>query len=228
MKRMKLLRNTLLAGALLLSAQASHAQHINAGANSQNQNDQLVWENGAEFAASSGYAKELTLATSGRYAGLYNGSLTFTALPSATGGAALGSFLTAEIVSVAGPVGATFAFWEGADQGGGATPLYSIATGSSGLSHQFALSDATAGAGTVGGDAYGHLHGRRFTTTDLGIYTVGIRAIDTSVNGVSGGPIHTASEVLYVNFAAVPEPSTFALAGLGLAGFWILRRKRNG
>jgi len=47
------------------------------------------------------------------------------------------------------------------------------------------------------------------------------------VNGIGGGPIHTASDVLYVNFQAVPEPSVFALAGAGLVGLWFLRRQRQ-
>ena len=40
--------------------------------------DMVITANAAELASSSGYVKELTLATSGRYAGLYNGNITFT------------------------------------------------------------------------------------------------------------------------------------------------------
>lgn len=228
MKNMKLktfLKAGLVLGALLLAGQTSRAQHINAGALGQNQNDPLVWANGAAFAASSGYVQNMTLATSGRYAGFYNTGPTFTALSSTNGGAAPGSFLTAEIVSVTGPAGGQFAFWEGVDQGGGSSPTFSIATGGTGLSHQFALSDVSEGAGPPGEDPFGHLHGRRFTATEQGTYTVGLRVIDTSVNGAGGGPIHMPSDVLFMNFAAVPEPSAFALAGLALAGFWWLRRR---
>lgn len=212
---------------IVLAGQSSRAQHINAGALTQTQNSQLVWANGAAFAADSGYVQNMTLATSGRFTGLFNAGPTFTALSVTNGGAALGSFLTAEIVSLTGPTGGILSFWEGADQGGGSSPLFNMTAGSIGLSHRFALSDALEGAGLPGGDPYGHLHGRRFTTTTEGLYTLGIRVLDTSANGVGGGAIHMPSEVLYMNFQTVPEPSVFALVGLGLAGLWWIRRQRR-
>jgi hypothetical protein len=222
-------KTALALSALLLAGGSALAQHghLNAGATGQNQNDQLVWANGAIFAADSGYVQNMAFATSGRYTGLFNSGPTFTALHSTdAGGSALGSFLTAEIVSVTGPAGGQFAFWEGEDLGGGASPLFSILTGGTGLSYRFALSDASLGAGAAGQDPFGHIHGRRFTTTTEGLYTVGFRVLDTSVNGAGGGAIHLPSEVLYMNFQTVPEPSVFALAGLGLAGAWWLRRRR--
>ncbi len=230
MNTTKLLAPGLALAALLLTGGTALAQHghLNAGATGQNQNDPLVWANGADFSAGSGYLQEMAFATSGRYAGLFNSGPTFTALSlTNAGGPAAGSFLTAEIVSVAGPTGGQFAFWEGEDLGGGSSPLFSILTGGTGLSHQFALSDASLGAGVAGQDPFGHIHGRRFTTTAEGLYTVGFRVLDTSANGAGGGPIHLPSEVLYMNFATVPEPSVFALAGLGLAGAWWIRRKRT-
>ena len=59
-----------------------------------------------------------------------------------------------------------------------------------------------------------------------GVYTVGFRALDTSVNGPGGGPIHVPSDVLYLNFYAVPEPSVLAMAGVGVMGMlWMARRR---
>jgi hypothetical protein len=217
-----------IAAAMMFCAQSLTAQHLEAGAVGQNQNDALVWANAGELAASSGYVHPLTLATTGRYAGLYNGNITLVAMSSTeAGGPALGSFIQAEIVSVAGPSGAFFGFWDSLDLGGGATPTYNIATGSEGLTLRYVLSDASAGAGQAGQDPAGHLHGRRFTASELGMYTVGFRAVDTSVNGAGGGSIHTASDIVYINFQAVPEPSVLALVGAGLAGLCFLRRKRN-
>jgi hypothetical protein len=230
MKMYRLTKSFLTASTLLLLAgQFTHAQHLNAGATGHNQNDQLLWANGAAFATNSGYVQNMTLATSGRYAGFFNtGAPTLTSLRATNGGPAFGSFIMAEIVSLDGPAGSSLSFWEGVDQGGGPTPLFTITAGTSGASLQYALSDVLGGAGQPGGDPFGHLHGRRFTVTEEGLYTVGLRAIDTSVNGLGGGAIHTPSDILYLNFqTVVPEPSTYAMAGLGLAGWWLFRRKRR-
>lgn len=220
-------KTAILAG-MLLAAHSASAQHLNAGAVGQNQNDQLVWANAAELASSSGYVQNLTLATSGRYAGYYNGNITFVALHNTdAGGPALGSFIQAEIVSVAGPDGGFFGFWEGVDLGGGVTPTFNIATGSDNLSLRYTLSDASLGAGLPGQDPFGHIHGRRFTASEEGLYTVGFRAVDASVNGTGGGSIHAPSDIVYIQFAAVPEPSTFAIGGAGLLGLWLMRRNKR-
>jgi len=222
--------------AWLLAGQTLFAQHghLNAGATGQNQNDQLVWANGAAFATSSGYVQPMPLAANSdsRYFGYFNSGPTVTALTATNGGSALGSFLAAEIVSVSGPAGGLFGFWEGEDLGGGSAATFSIPAGSSGVSFQFALSDASLGAGQPAQDPFGHIHGRRFTTTTEGLYTIGFRVLDMSVNGAGGGPIHLPSDVLYMNFSAVvPEPSTLALLGLGLAAtalsVWRARRARQ-
>lgn len=227
MNPMKYISSGIIAG-LLLGGNTVQAQHLNVGAIGQNQNDALVWANADELAHSSGYVKALTPATSGRYAGLYNGNITLTSLHNTdSGGPAPGSFLVAEIVSVMGPSGAFFGWWEAVDLGGSTTPTFSIATGSSDLSLRYALSDALLGAGQAGQDPYGHIHGRRFTATHEGQYTVGFRAVDTSINGTGGGPIHASSGVIYLTFAAVPEPSMLAIGAASLLGLWCVRRKRQ-
>lgn len=212
--------------------QAQHG-HLNSGATGKNQGDALIFVNGADFAASSGYAKELTLGSSG----YYEGSITLTAVHSLDGtdangipyvanpnGAALGSFIQYEIVSVAGPAGGSFQFWEE----GAAVPTFSYASGyaAGGNPNLIALSNVDSGAGTVGGDPFGHLHGRRFSTSTAGDYTVGFRLVDTSVNGAGGGPIHSPSDVLSIQFSSVPEPGTVALGVMGLLalGFTVRRR----
>ncbi|MGE3310493.1 MAG: PEP-CTERM sorting domain-containing protein [Limisphaerales bacterium] len=212
------------------SAQAQHG-HLNAGAVGQNQGDRLAFVNGDLFASSSGYVKELPLADSGTYAGYYEGGITLTSLPGtvdnggpAAGAAAAGSFLMAGFTSVSGPAGGSFALWED----GATTPTYSYSVGYDVPTPTalWALSDASTGAGTAGGDPYGHLHGRRFTATEPGVYTVEFKLFDTSINGAGGGPIHTPSEELMITFHAVPEPSVLALLGVGAVGAWLMARRR--
>lgn len=220
------------AGALAGTA-ALQAQHINAGALGTDQGDQLYFENGASFVNTSGYTKTLTYATTGTYVGYIQGSITFTALartaesgetPSANA-AALGSFIELGIVSVTGPDGGQFAFWDT----GATTPSFSYASGFSvgSPTATWDLSDP-ATAGDPGEDPFGHLHGRRLTATAPGSYTVGFQLVDTSSNGTGGGPIHTPSDVFYVNFTAVPEPEEYAaIAAAGLVGFALWRRHAN-
>lgn len=222
-----------LAGSLF----AQHG-HLNSGALGQNQGDALQFLNGAAFAADSGYTKVLNGTTTGTYAGYYEGGITPTAVHALSGtdsqgipyvadprAAAPGSFLQMSIVSVSGPEGGSFQFWEG----GATVPTFSYASGYAATTPDlfFALSDASAGAGTVGGDPYGHLHGRRFTTTTPGEYLVGFQLFDTSANGAGGGPIHTSSEVLTISFTAVPEPTVWALGAAGLAVLGLLVRRRG-
>ncbi len=212
----------LIAAAGVVAAPTAFGQHghLNAGAVGQNQGDRLKFANGDAFAASSGYVKSLTYAETGRFAGFYEGGITPTALPTTTdnGGpvpdaSAPGSFLMLGVVSVDGPTGGSFGIWEAEST----TPTLSYSVGydvavPSGL---LALSDSASGAGTPGGDPFGHLHGRRFTATEPGEYEVGFKLFDLSANGTGGGPIHTPSEVLTIRFSAIPEPAVVSLLGLG-------------
>jgi hypothetical protein len=93
--------------------------HLNAGAVGTHQNDALIWANGADFAAQSGYVKTLDYTNSGRYAGYFQQNITLTALPATAAHAgpdpqapALGSYIQARMSCVAVPPGGSFAFWE--------------------------------------------------------------------------------------------------------------------
>ncbi|MBL9128399.1 MAG: PEP-CTERM sorting domain-containing protein [Verrucomicrobiales bacterium] len=234
MKRHDTIEATLLAlffAGLALPAAAQHG-HLNAGAVGQNQGDKLSFANGDLFAASSGYVKELPLASTGTYAGYYEGGITLTALPTtvanggpAAGASAPGSFVMVGITSVSGPAGGSFAMWEE----GATSPTFSYSVGYDVTSPTslWALSDASSGAGVLGGDPYGHLHGRRFTATEPGLYTVEFRLFDTSVNGTGGAPIHTPSAELPIAFNAVPEPSVVTLLAAGGLGLLLVRRGRR-
>lgn len=197
--------NAALGLGLVLSAQANllaadHG-HLNAGAVGTKQNDKLIFDNAAEFVSSSGYVKTLTHTNAGTYANYYQGNVTLTALPQApfNGGPAanapaLGSFIQVQLVSVEGPEGGFFGFWEA----GATIPTISLPSGQTGT-NMWRLSEND---GSPGSDPYGHIHGRRLTATVPGIYTVGFKLFDTSTNGVGGGPIHTPSDVLRVYFQA--------------------------
>jgi len=189
----------------LLCAATTRAQdhgHLNVGATAQTNGAQLRFDNGADFIGD--YVKTLTFTNAGKFANLFQGNITLTALHSANafgepapGAPAPGAFILAEIVSVQGPEGGQFQFWE---TNSTTLPAVSISTGNTNAGFKFELSEIALGAGEPGGDPYGHIHGRRFTLTKPGLYSIGFRALDISRNGPGGSPIHGASDILHVYF----------------------------
>jgi hypothetical protein len=178
--------------------------HLNVGAAGQNQNDKLVFANGSDFEVNSQYVKLLTYTNATKYAGLYQGNITLTALHSVNllgepdpNAPAPGAFVVGQIVSVSGPEGGLFGFWE---TNSTTAPGLSIPTGTLNGDYRFDISESALGAGEPGGDAFGHIHGRRFTVSKPGIYRVGFRALDVSSNGAEGGPIHAPSDLLEIYF----------------------------
>ena len=187
-----------------LSTASLSAQHLNTGALGTNQESQLVFANAADFVNTSGYVGKCVYTNGGTYAGYYQFGLSPTALPAtvANGGPvlnapAVGSFIQMRIESVSGPEGGAFALWEQ----GATSATVSVIAGSITPSAMFSLSDRFTGAGAAGGDPFGHIHGRRFTLSKAGNYTVGLKVFDTSTNGAAQGPIHTPSDILKVNLA---------------------------
>jgi hypothetical protein len=79
---------------------------------------------------------------------------------------AVGADPRIEIVSVSGPVGGSFAFWEV----GATSPTWSLPTGWSGTGAAFPV--------VLNGDD--HAHGRAFTMDKPGTYTVVFRAVDAA------------------------------------------------
>lgn len=189
-------------------AQAASAQdhgHLEVGATGKNQGDKLIWINGPDFVASSGYVKTLLTPTNPKYAGFLDGNVTLVAAhyTNALGEEILnapapGSFIIAEVASVSGPEGGSFGVWDTNSSTG--NPTFSVPVGSSPNGVRWSLSDGSLGAGQPGGDPFGHLHGRRLTVSKPGIYKVGFRAYDISTNGADGAPIHAPSDVLEVYF----------------------------
>ncbi len=175
--------------------------HLNIGAVGTSNGDQLTFDNENIFETNTAFVMTLTYTNGGVYAGYYQGNITLAVLAqtAAHGGPvpnapALGSQEYAQIVSVEGPEGGAFAFWDT----GALTPTISLACGATGTnSYRVSEND-----GSPGSDPYGHIHGRRFTATKPGIYLVGFRTLDRSTNGIGGGPIHTPSDVLKFYFQA--------------------------
>jgi hypothetical protein len=175
--------------------------HLNVGAPRPEAGTQLAFINGASFSTNSGWFLSMPKQTNGLHQGLYTASsLTLTALPTTpdNGGpaswtAAPGSLIMAEIVSLRGPVGGEIAFWDSDGVAEADVPTFRIPVGTTNGSWRFKVSE---GDGSPQSDPYGHIHGRHFTTTQPGLYTLGIRAVDVSTSGPAGGPHHFPSPIL--------------------------------
>jgi hypothetical protein len=198
----------MLFGLAALTLPSGADTHIFAGALGTNQNDKCYFSNGGLFDATlSSYSLPQILRTNGLNAGYYRGdALTFSALAATPpdggpipGCAALGARLAVQVVSVAGPAGGSFAFWEGDGESDLGNITFSVPAGTTNGTNYLVVSENN---GEPGSDPYGHIHGREFTTSAPGTYIVGFRVIDISTNGITGGPIQFPSDVLPVRFQA--------------------------
>lgn len=137
-----------------------------------------------------------------------NDAFSLTALSSgiieeaAAGHAHPGSQIWAEIVSVSGPQGASFGFWDEYRDLHADTPSVSFATGTAFAPHAFLLSE---GPDFAEEDPQGHIHNRSWTATHPGEYRVGIRLVDRSTNRPNGQPWHAPSRVYTFRFLAGPD-----------------------
>jgi hypothetical protein len=206
-----------------ISAFAQSHGHLNIGAVGTNQGDQLTFDNGSIFQTNTGYLLTLNYTNGGTYAGYYQGNITLTALAATpvNGGPvpnapAPGSQIHAQVVSLDGPPGGAFGFWDA----GATNPTIVLACGTTGTN----TCQVSENEGSPGSDPYGHIHGRRFTATKPGLYTVGFRATDRSTNGANGGPIHGPSDILEfyfqagINIASLSRTGSVASVTFGAAG----------
>jgi len=194
-----------LLAAAMTQLQAQHS-HVNAGAMGSVVGGQLYFANGDSFITNSGYVVNLAWAETAPFAGWHLGSITFTALAASTdfggpafGHAATGAHLELRVESVAGPAGGEFAFWESDGESDATEIAFRVPVGEAAGTNRFRLSETD---GSPGVDPYGHIHGRKFTASLPGLYTVGFRIFDTSVNGPGGGPLHPPSELFPLHFQA--------------------------
>lgn len=192
--------------ACALSASAQH-RHVNAGALSQAPGAKLVMVNGVGFNTASRFLARPVPFTNQTYGAIYRtGEITFTGLPTSldNGGpddfaAQPGARLALQMVSVDGPKGGSFSFWD-SDGFADATEIsLTLPVGTANGTNAFILSEND---GSPGSDPYGHVHGRKFSVDIPGLYTVGFRLIDVSTNGPGGGPLHPPSDLFLMYFQA--------------------------
>ncbi len=192
----------LAAGSGALRAQVTN---VTCGAVSTNVGAKLAFVNGTNFASTSGYAQSLIYSrVANRYGTniLYSTTnLVFQSLSksNSTSAAATGSYLVCEVVSVTGPAGGVFSFWE---QGAG-WPTYEFPVGGTYATNKnrFILSNVESGAGRPDGDPAGNIRGRRFAVTKPGDYQVTFKLYDVSQNHPTlAAPIQAPSDPLTVKF----------------------------
>jgi hypothetical protein len=203
----------LLLGAALLGLTAGtlRAQQItvDCGAVSTNAGAKLKFQNGSSFSSSSGFVQPLTYQRIASRFGtniVYcSTNLQFQALSLKTNpatAAALGSYVVCQVVSVSGPPGGVFSYWE---QGAG-WPTYNFPVNDYYPTEKsrFILSNLETGAGRPDGDPYGNIRGRRFVVNKPGDYYVTFKLYDTSVNHPTQAktPIHAASDPLTIHFSS--------------------------
>ena len=200
--------------ALALPASPRAHEHLAAGAQLSESGSALLFVNAANYAAESGYVVPLELSTNGPYAGYHHAELTFVCQPATPdrGGPApfhpvLGTHVDAIIETVEGPAGGALGFWESPGDEVTATELtFNVPVGETQGTRGFPISEND---GSPEADPFGHIHGRVFSATEPGLYRVGFRFVDTSVNGPGGGPLHTPSPRFFLHFQ-----SGITLAGI--------------
>lgn len=109
-----------------------------------------------------------------------------------------GALIVVEFVSVRGPSGAVFGFWEEY----AAEPTLAFAANQPTQNERFVISE---GFDDAAEDPGGHIHGRAWTASKAGEYLVGMRLVDISTNAPDGQSWHAPSRVYQFRFVAGPE-----------------------
>jgi len=215
-----LVKSYSLLGAVLLALNTAALQaqtaFVTCGAVSTNLGAQLKFVNGTNYSASSGYFHPLTFQ---RFTNHFTGAegsyrycstnLLLQALSKTNpAAAALGSYIGCKVLSVTGPAGGVFSFWESS----AGWPTYQFPVGGTydPAKSMIEVGNIENGAGTPGGDPFGSLPGRRFSVDKAGDYLVTFQLYDLSKNHPTdtNSPIQIASDPLTIKFSTTVDLST--------------------
>ncbi len=185
-------------------------EHLEAGAGTNDLGVPiLAFVNAGDYDTESGFVFNLDSGdTDSPYAGYYfTGDQVFAALAATgdnggpeTGAAALGTYIQIRLLSVEGPAGASFGFWETTENGLDSTNLtWSVPVPYASGTNLIHVSE---GDGSPGSDPYGHIHGRIYSFTKPGLYKVTWQFVDTSTNGINGTPLNLPSEPFSIYYQA--------------------------
>jgi hypothetical protein len=159
----------------------------------------LCFLNQAQFTTNSESVVILHYTNSGPSAQYYQSAIPMLVVPASVGNggpvaghAAVGSRVEVQFVFLSGPPQGRLSVWDS----GEAQPRFSLAAGVHDATNRFTASE---GNGTAIADPFGFIQGRSFGVNQPGLYCLSFRLVDTSTNGLGGGPIHTPSAVYSIH-----------------------------
>jgi hypothetical protein len=168
---------------------ATAHDHIETRLNPQNPDQLSVFGDFMQTATFFPLGEAPSLALENLPGGAYASELTFSAFDN-TAPPPKGALVRVDVLSVTGPEGGNFSYWETA----ATTPTWTRPSGWSASENDHPDLYASEDAG-----GYGHLHGRAFTMDRAGVYLVTFQVVDELGN-------HAASAPFVVQFTAIDPP----------------------
>lgn len=215
LSKSSLTNGSILVALVPLSWQLYAHDHMPAAATASTPGATLVYAPTAEdFTTNGGWVFGLNVGTTmDAYFGYYwTDDSVFSALAATPdnggpepGHAAPGAFIQIKLLSVEGPAGASFGFWETFGQGtdgegiDGTNLTWSVSVPYTNGTKLIPVSESD---GSPGSDPYGHIHGRVYTSTKPGYYKATWQFVDTSTNGPGGGPVDLPSAPFSTQYQA--------------------------
>ncbi len=201
MKKTSFLKTSVILALATFCVRLQAHDHMPAAATSSSPGATLQYDPFAtDYTTNSGFVFALTAGTTDDpYLGYYyTDDQVFIALAATpdnggpeTGHAAPGTYVQVKLLSVQGPSGASFGFWETPENGVDSTNLtWSVTVPYQNGTNLIHVSESD---GSPGSDPYGHIHGRIYSVTKPGLYIATWQFVDTSTNGPGGGPVDLPS-----------------------------------